>query len=410
MPPELNVADLPTVDIEDVELLRAGGPYFGHGSPPGGDHLDRAYLDARVRDTHAAAGVIEAPFKLGHNAEQRLIKALPASDGHPAGGWLDAASVRREGDSVRGTLRRVPARLAQLIKAGAWRKISAEWKGVVVDGRKLYPFIGVSALGAELPAIDGIDDIIRLYEADPEADAGDRFYADIYTREEPKMDKALRKALGLADDATDEQVEAAVAILTASASATAALAAALGVKNGETIAEAFTRREAEQETARKADIDALRAELTTKPSGDIDKGEEARVAAEKERDELLAQMADLDKRLRETDERAVQGVEAQEAVKAMSRAAIITGWLESGRMKPAEQKDVEADLDRDYGLTVRMMSRREPDGELAREYGRSDRGEGATADEEKLQDASYAGFMAGMGMQGLATVPPPARQ
>ncbi len=408
------ITPLPTVDIEDVELLRAGGPYFGHGSPPEGDLITEDFLDERVRDTRLIAGRIEPPFKLGHNAEQRLLRTVGETpDGRPAGGWLDPRSVRREGNRVLGTLRKVPLKLARLLAAGAFRKISAEWEGVELEDegerRRLVPFTGVSALGEDLPAVHSMDDIINLYE--PETAPVARMYAAVdpdalaaaarRRMEEDTMD--LRKLLGLSEDATDEQVQEEIAKLRSGADAVTSLGAAIGQQDGESIAEAMARRDREADDARKADLQAIRDELAPKPDEEDTTVREldevrAALAVEREaREKLEAELPDL-------REAAVAGQQVAQETREMSRQALIEAWLRSGQATPAERAELEELLSKDHDLTVRMMSHRPANEHLAREYGRSERDPDPDAT-KRTEDETYARTMASMGFNNLASVP-----
>lgn len=163
--------DLETTDILNVDLLAAGGPYHGTGSPPEGDHYDEDDLRQIAERTNRllAAGELRAPVKLGHSKEQKLLRESGFTDGEmPAAGWVD--NLRVEGDRLRGDLRRVPKALADLINVGAFRTRSVELRSVTSqkDGTRSGPVVSALAwLGAKAPAVRSLDDVVALYHDQP---------------------------------------------------------------------------------------------------------------------------------------------------------------------------------------------------------------------------------------------------
>lgn len=158
---------LQTRDILGVDLLAAGGPYHGTGSPPEGDFYTEA--DLRKIADHSRLlmerGELSAPVKLGHSEEQKLLRASGYTDGEmPAAGWVD--NIRVEGGKLKGDLRRVPAKLADLFDAGAFRKRSLELRSMrsQQDGQTYSPVVrAISWLGAKAPAVRTLDDVVALY-------------------------------------------------------------------------------------------------------------------------------------------------------------------------------------------------------------------------------------------------------
>ncbi len=147
------VAALPTVDIHDVELC-AAGTWNG-----------RLYtieeFDEAAKTWCELAGTYDVPLKLGHDDDQRLVQA----DGYPAIGWV--ANVRRSGLKLLGDYLKVPARLAAVIKAGGLPKRSCEfWLDTEFAGKK-RPFMlkAVALLGADAPAVEGLEDVYSLYNS-----------------------------------------------------------------------------------------------------------------------------------------------------------------------------------------------------------------------------------------------------
>ena len=154
------MADLKTRDLKGVELL-AVGTWDGHGCPDGGCEFTTKHIDQAVKADRELEGTFDAPVKLGHDDDQKLLQ----TDGYPAAGWVK--NLRRVGEKLIGDLVKVPEAVAKLIEAGAYRKRSVELKqDVEIDG-KTYPLVltGLALLGADLPAVEGLKDITRLYQS-----------------------------------------------------------------------------------------------------------------------------------------------------------------------------------------------------------------------------------------------------
>ena len=75
-----------------------------------------------------------------------------------------------QGDRLLADLRDVPKKLAQLVTSGAFASRSCELNGPATSQRtgKTYGTIvsGLALLGAKLPAVRTLDDIVALYSAD----------------------------------------------------------------------------------------------------------------------------------------------------------------------------------------------------------------------------------------------------
>lgn len=177
------MSDLATEDILGVELVRAGGPFRGQGSPAGGDYITTEQLGQAVASFNELRDELWPPVKLGHNNAQAALRhdghvhegappnpGLFDTDGAPAAGWLD--NLRVEGGRLLADMRKVPATVAALVRAGAYRARSIEfWRGYTDASGKRHPFVvtGVALLGAKLPAVRGLKDLVTLY-----GEAGDR--------------------------------------------------------------------------------------------------------------------------------------------------------------------------------------------------------------------------------------------
>jgi len=163
--------------MPDVEVLSTGGPVHGVGSPPEGDFWTREQLEAIAAANRALAAEIKAPNKIGHSDAQTLVKnsalAVPTPGEMPAVGWLDGATARVVDDPDTGgaklvmDARAVPKKFAQLVKVGAYRTRSAELSRVTSQvTQKAYDWVvtGLAWLGAKLPAVQTLDDVVALYE------------------------------------------------------------------------------------------------------------------------------------------------------------------------------------------------------------------------------------------------------
>lgn len=153
--------ELETRTVSDVPILRTGKGFRGQGCPEDGCDFTEGQLDALVDAYRATKGDLEPPVKLGHDDNQKLLQ----EDGYPAAGWV--ANLRRRGDRLYADLLNVPKKIAELIRAGAYRYVSVELnKDFEVNGAK-YPLIltGLALLGADLPAVPGLGSIERLYQS-----------------------------------------------------------------------------------------------------------------------------------------------------------------------------------------------------------------------------------------------------
>lgn len=99
---------------------------------------------------------IDIPVKIGH-AE---------GFGLPAVGWVK--NVRVENNKLVADFYEVPKRIAELIKLGAYRKVSPEiYAEYEKDGmRHGKVLVGVAILGADLPAMKDLKDLEVLYNSD----------------------------------------------------------------------------------------------------------------------------------------------------------------------------------------------------------------------------------------------------
>jgi Mu-like prophage I protein len=239
-------------DFTGVELLAAGNWHASTGDT----EVTVDMLHAMAAADAATRDVFHAPVKLGHDDT--------FGDSMPAAGWV--TNLRVVGSKLLGDLKAVPAKLARLIENGAYRHRSAEVRGDFDINGKTYPwaFTGLALLGASLPAVDGLADIVSTYlarglgPATPGAlcFAGGnathprvvlRFAAAPATSETAPMDPQalITELMQLCGASTPEELKAKVgAMVNAGAAPVAAAAAAPAAI-----------------AAARADIDAARTEL-----------------------------------------------------------------------------------------------------------------------------------------------------
>lgn len=99
---------------------------------------------------------LQPPLKFGHDEGQTL---LGQADGDPALGWVEALQV--DGDRLVATFAGVPPVVEEAIRAGRYRKVSAElYLDVRHRGRRLGKALkAVALLGADLPAVTNLQDL-----------------------------------------------------------------------------------------------------------------------------------------------------------------------------------------------------------------------------------------------------------
>lgn len=142
---------LKTHDIEGVEVFAEGE---WNGKP-----FSTADLDTIVDSFNKTKDRLKPYVKLGHNSKQALLK----SDGLPAAGWIE--ELKRSGNKLVAKLSRVPAKVKELIDAGAYRRVSVELIPKYRMGDQVcdMALAGLALLGGKTPAVDTLDDIVALY-------------------------------------------------------------------------------------------------------------------------------------------------------------------------------------------------------------------------------------------------------
>jgi len=140
------------LSLEDATKELKGVQVFETGTWNGGKYTEKD-LEEMVNNF----GVVDAPLKIGHDAKQKIA-------GQPAVGWI--TKLYKKGKKLYADIKGIPKTVYELIKKGAYKKRSAELYYNVVDsmGNKLNNvFGGLALLGAELPAINTLADVVALY-------------------------------------------------------------------------------------------------------------------------------------------------------------------------------------------------------------------------------------------------------
>jgi hypothetical protein len=100
----------------------------------------------------------QVPLKMGHNNEQ------PMTDGQPALGWV--VDVYVEGDKLIGEFSDVPDLVSEAFDKKLYRNVSIELDFGVEYKGSYFPMVlsGVALLGADLPAVNTLDDLQAYME------------------------------------------------------------------------------------------------------------------------------------------------------------------------------------------------------------------------------------------------------
>lgn len=286
-----NSGELETEDFPDVRIFEAG-TWVGMSGKETTYTLDDLEQIARDFNALEKQNAIEAPVKLGHDDGQPLLK----TDGLPAAGWL--SNYRVKGKFLLADLKQVPKKIAQLIRAGGYRRVSAEIvRNFKSATGKVCPMMieGLALLGEKHPAVGNLGDIIAArYSADASnvdsyrfefalgGNGGDRFSdaedngGDVYIEQKgsEQMDEELKTRL----DNLCAMLEKLLALEKAEAD-----------KSGSGDTDDFKAKLAAVEGER----DELKAKLEKYEAGSAGADDfKARLAAaETERDELRAKLA-----------------------------------------------------------------------------------------------------------------------
>lgn len=106
--------------------------------------------------------IIKPPLKFGHDDKQNLTAQ---EDGDPALGWVE--SLRVVGGKLLATVKEMPAVVYKAIKAGRYKRVSAEiYLNVKLEKKKLGKVLkAVALLGADIPAVNDLADLTAYLTA-----------------------------------------------------------------------------------------------------------------------------------------------------------------------------------------------------------------------------------------------------
>ena len=146
------------MDLKSVEIMSIGRW--------NGKEITEQTFDDVIEAFEKTKTYAKPVLKLGHNDEQKLL----AKDGLPAAGWV--ANVYKQGKKLCADFVDIPTKIYELIQKKAYRKVSVElYSGLTLEGKTFPTFLGaVALLGADLPAMTSLDDILSMYTLDTTAD------------------------------------------------------------------------------------------------------------------------------------------------------------------------------------------------------------------------------------------------
>lgn len=158
---EKETFDLDTSDIPEVDLM---GPGTWNGIPfKKEDLLEVVSNFSKLKDR------VKAWLALGHSGKLGTRQR----SGMPAVGWIDRLWWDEKTERLKGSFTDVPKKLAELIKAKAYRRVSVEYIRNFLDAAtgKRYNrvMVGCALLGTELPAVTTnrtLDQVRALYMGD----------------------------------------------------------------------------------------------------------------------------------------------------------------------------------------------------------------------------------------------------
>lgn len=176
-----------TYSIKDVEIFSIG--------KWNDENFTRDDLSGMVNTFEATKAGVRPYIKLGHNSEQELAKKEKRQDGLPSLGWIDKMSIK--GDKLIADFVDIPKKVYDLIKVGAYKKVSCEmFFNVKINEKRFSHLItAVSLLGADTPAVMNLDDIHGLYfqlEEKPKVLA-DQAFEFTYNEETQRKDLEMAK-------------------------------------------------------------------------------------------------------------------------------------------------------------------------------------------------------------------------
>lgn len=162
---------MPKFDLKNLHSIR-GVEIFREGTW-NGSKFTKSDLEQIVASFHETSGAVKPFLKIGHNDDQDVLKR----DDLPAAGWV--SDMRLENLGAKGFVivadfQGIPSKIYTLIENGSYRGRSIEiWRDVNVAGKNhRWLLTAVSILGANLPAVDSLEDMLNLFAANGETVEG----------------------------------------------------------------------------------------------------------------------------------------------------------------------------------------------------------------------------------------------
>lgn len=385
--------ELPTIDRDGVEVMRAGGPVRGFGSPPEGEFISTDELQKLADATNEVIDELRPYGKLAHSDEQGVLRRSFFTDGEmPALGYY--RNFRVEGDRLLADVKKLPAKFDQLVRAGAYRFRSAETKGFESQktGKRYENVIrAIAWLGAQTPAIRTLDDVVALYAEDERVEVEPGTHVYVFAEEpevEPEAEpETAARVTPQPSDSKDEMAEENVETggLQLTEEQAAQLAQALGVEGeltAEMLLEAAQPVEEEETVTPVAETQSPGDE---EEEGNGDNGEEERTEAVEEF-ELVGARALSDAEYYDLVRKADAGEEAASKLRKMERDTFLVNAAREGRFDPAKLKQYGEMYDENEDLTRRFIDGLEPRKDYADAFG-SD-----TDGAESFDETLYADF------------------
>jgi len=120
---------------------------------------------------NALSEFLKVPLKLGHNEEQDI------TDGQPALGWVSAMEV--VGNKLVATFENVPDIILEAFEKKLYRSVSIELDFDVEHKETKYDFVvtAVALLGADMPAVNVLNDLAAFMSASSNSDLAKSGYA-----------------------------------------------------------------------------------------------------------------------------------------------------------------------------------------------------------------------------------------
>ena len=150
--------ELPVENLTGVQIFSIGTWTSSQGNRV---TITTADLDEMVLNFALLKDRVKPYLKLMHlsDKDHRRVTAMPAL------GWMSA--LRRDGGKLIADFAKVPQKVAMLIRAGTYRRISAEifhrWRDAST-GKLFRNVVGAAGLlGATAPAVTTLDDVMKLF-------------------------------------------------------------------------------------------------------------------------------------------------------------------------------------------------------------------------------------------------------